>query len=78
MPTAWCFCSGISHASSVIVAGGITNYNPVTLTSSVEALHIKEEGWFSRSYWSAVKQLPFRASCLDTLVNDDKLYIVED
>jgi len=56
-------------------AGGVTNYNPTTLTSSVEVLHIKEEGWFSGSYWSPVKQLPFRASCLDTLINDEKLYI---
>jgi len=73
MPTARCHCSGISYGSSVIVAGGVTSYDPFTLTSSVEVLHIYKD--FSRSYWSVVKQLPFGMSNSIPLIIDDKLYI---
>ena len=76
MPTARCHCSGISHESSVIVAGGVTSYNPITLTSSVEVLHIKESGLFSRSYWSTVNQLPYEISNVVALIIDDKLFTV--
>ena len=75
MPTARCNCSGISHESSVIVAGGIASADPYTLTSSVEVLHIKEGGLFFRSYWSAVKQLPYEMGNLVASVIDDKLLI---
>jgi len=76
MSTARCHCSGISHGSSVIVAGGITSYDPLTITSSVEVLHIREgKSYFSRSYWSVVKQLPYGMSNSVPLIIDDKLYI---
>jgi len=75
MSTARCDCSGISHGSSVIVAGGITSYGPFTLTSLVEVLCVKEEGWFSRSYWSIVKQLPHGIHGSVPLIIDDNLYI---
>ena len=75
MPTARCHCSGISHGSSVIVAGGVTSYDPLTLTSSVEVLHIKEGGLFSGSYWSVVKQLPYGIANPVALVINDDLYI---
>ena len=58
MPTARCHCSSISHGSTVIVAGGITCWDPWTLTRAVEVLHIKEPGWFTKSHWSVVEQLP--------------------
>ena len=76
MPTARCHCSGISYGSSVIVVGGVTSFDPFTLTSSVEVLNIKEDGWlFSRSYWSVVKQLPYNVSSIVPLFIDDQLYI---
>ena len=75
MPTARCHCSGISHGSSVIVAGGVTSYDPFTSTSSVEVLNIKEGGLFSRSNWSVVKQLPYEMYLPVALIIDDKLFI---
>ena len=42
MPTARCFCSSISHRSTVIVAGGVTYWDPWTMTRAVEVLHINE------------------------------------
>ena len=75
MPTARSHCSGISHGSSVIVAGGVTSFNPFTLTTSVEVLNIKDNGSFSRSNWSVVKQLPYGIAIPIALIIDDKLYI---
>ena len=75
MSTARCHCSGVSHGSSVIVAGGVTNFNPYTLTGSVEVLHIKERSRISRSYWSVVKQLPYGICGLITLIIDNNLYV---
>ena len=45
MPTAQCYCSSISHGSSVIVAGGVTCWDPWTMTRVVEVLHIKEHSF---------------------------------
>jgi len=42
MPTARRSSSSICHRSSVIVAGGITDWDSVTLTRSVEILHITD------------------------------------
>ena len=39
MPTARCHSSNISHELTVIVAGGITCDDPVTITRAVEVLH---------------------------------------
>ena len=77
MPTARCHCSGISYGSSVIVAGGVTSYNPFTTTSSVEILHFTESGVFSvpTYQWSEVKQLPYKIAVPVAIVIDDNLYI---
>ena len=75
MSTARCHCSGVSHGSSVIVAGGVTSYDPLTLTSSVEVLHIKKGGLFSRSYWSEVQHLPYAMCTPVALIVGDRIYI---
>ena len=75
MPTARFFCSSISHGSTVIVAGGVTCWDPFTLTRAVEVLHIKEDGWFTKSYWSMVEQLPHFVRNAVPLIVNDKLYI---
>ena len=76
MPTARYGCCSISHGSAVIVAGGITCYNPLTLTGVVEVLHINEHsGSLSKSYWSEVEQLPYAVYELVPLMIDDNLYI---
>ena len=71
MPTARCHSSCISHGSSVIVAGGVTNWDPVTMTRSVEVLHITN----AYSHWSEVEQLPFATFLAVPLVVNDNLYI---
>ena len=75
MPTARGDCSSISHGSTVIVAGGITCWDPWTMTRAVEVLHIKEDGWFTKSYWSVVEQLPLVVYMAIPLIVNDKLYI---
>ena len=40
MPTARCRCSSISHGSTVIVAGGVTCWDPWTMTRTMKVLHI--------------------------------------
>ena len=63
----------------MIVAGGITSFDPSTLASSVEVLNIKEDGLFSRSNWSVVKQLPYGMCNSVAFIIDDhdscKLFI---
>ena len=76
MPTARYKSSCISHESSVIVAGGMTCRDPWQLTGAVEVLYITEEGWFSKSYWSIVQQLPHIIYEAIPLITDDTLYIV--
>ena len=39
----------------MIVAGGVTCYDPWTMTRAVEVLHIKEYSWFTFSDWSVVE-----------------------
>ena len=75
MPTARCRCSCISHGSTVIVAGGVICWKTWTMTRAVEVLHIKEAGWFTKSYWSVVEQLPHVVNKAIPLIVDDKLYI---
>ena len=77
MPTARYSCSSISHGSTVIVAGGLTSWDPWTMTRAVEVLHIKEPGWFTYSYWSTVEQLPLVVYEAIPLIFDDKLYIAQ-
>jgi len=71
MPTARCHSSSISHQSSVIVAGGVTNWDPVSITRSVEVLHITD----AYSHWSVVEQLPFATFLAIPLIVNDNLYI---
>ena len=75
MPTARCWCSSISHRSTVIVAGGVTCWDPWTMTRAVEVLHIKEHSLFTKSHWSVVEQLPHVVDEAIPLIVNDKLYI---
>ena len=75
MPTARCWCSSISHRSTVIVAGGVTCWYTWTMTKSVEVLHIKEHTQFITSYWSVVDQLPHVVCEAIPLIVNDKLYL---
>ena len=72
MPTARGSCSSISHGSTVIVAGGVTCWDPWTMTRAVEVLHIKGH---AKSYWSEVEQLPHVVYDPIPLIVNDKLYI---
>ena len=77
MPTARCYCSSISHGSTVIVAGGVTSWDPWTMTRAVEVLHIKDHTWLTKSYWSVVEQLPLVVREAIPLIINDKLYIAQ-
>jgi len=72
MPTARCYCSGISDGSSVIVAGGVTSECPTAATRAVEVLQITD----THSYWSVVEQLPHARYEAVPLIVDNNLYIV--
>ena len=74
MPTARQQCSSISHGLTVIVAGGITCLDPLTITRSVEVLHINDNN-LHKSYWSVVEQLPHVVYDAIPLIVNDKLYI---
>ena len=74
MPTARSSCSSISHGSTVIVAGGVTCWDPWTMTRAVEVLHIKEH-LFTKLQWSEVEQLPHIVRDAVPLIVDDKLHI---
>ena len=75
MPTARCYCSSISHESSVIVAGGVTCLDPYIMTRAVEILHIKENSWFTKSHWRVVEPLPLEVFGVIPLIADGQLYI---
>ena len=75
IPTARCYCSSISHGSTVIVAGGVTCRDPWTMTRAVEVLHIKEHTWLTKSHWSVVEQLPHVVHSAIPLIVNDNLYI---
>ena len=74
MPTARSSCSSISHGLTVIVAGGVTCWDPWTMTGAVEVLHIKEH-LFAKPHWSVVKQLTHIVRNAVPLIVNDKLYI---
>ena len=74
MPTVRRNFSVISHGLSVIVAGGVTCFDPFTVTRSVEVLHINDNNLHD-SYWSMVEQLPHVVRNAVPLVVNDKLYI---
>ena len=73
MPTARCCCTSISHELIVIVAGGVTFWDPWTMIRAV--LHIKEDGWCTNSHWSVVEELPIVVWDPIPLIVNDKLYI---
>ena len=78
MPTAQCRCSCTSHGSTVIVAGGVTCRDPWTMTRAVEVLHVMEPGWFYKSHWSVVEQLPHVVYEAIPLIVDDQLYFASE
>jgi len=55
----------------VIVAGGQTRWNPLTMTRSVEVLHITD----THSHWNVVEQLPHAIREAVPLIVNDNLYI---
>ena len=75
MPTVQYYCSSISHGSTVIVAGGVTCWDPWTMTKAVEVLHIKEHSRLTKSYWSVVEYLPHVVRMAIPLIINDNLYI---
>ena len=75
MPTARCYSSSISHGSTVIVAGGVTCWDPWTLTRAVEVLHIKKHSLFTKLHWNVVEQLPHVVRNAIPLIVKDRLYI---
>ena len=62
------------HGLTVIVAGGVTCYDPFTITRAVEVLHINDNNLHD-SYWSVVEQLPLVVYEAIPLIVNDKLYI---
>ena len=60
----------------MIVAGGITCYDPFTITRAVEVLHINDNNLHD-SYWSVVEQLPLVVYEAIPLIVNDKLYIAQ-
>ena len=75
MPTARYNASCISSGSTVIVAGGTICYRPRVFTRTVELLHIKQDSWFFKSYWTVVEQLPHVVYAAVPLVVGDNVYI---
>ena len=55
----------------MIVAGGITGWDPLTMTRSVEVLHITD----TDSHWSVVELLPHGTYQAIPLIVNDNLYI---
>ena len=58
----------------MIVAGGITCFDPYTITRAVEVLHINDNNLHD-SYWSVVEQLLLVVYQAIPLIVNDKLYI---
>ena len=77
MPNARCFCSSISHGSTVIVAGGVTCWDPWTMTRAVDILYIKENSKTTCPHWSMVEQLPHVVRNAIPLIISDKLYLTQ-
>ena len=79
MPTAQCFCSSISHGSSVIVASGVTCWDPWTMTRAVDVLYIKENSKTAKScsQWIVVEQLPHVVRNAIPLIISDKLHLTQ-
>ena len=72
-----CSSCSVSHGSAVIVAGGVTCCNSLTMTGAVEVLRITidELGYFYESCWIEVERLPHVAYKLVPVVIDNNFYI---
>ena len=76
MPTARCSATAVGHGSTVIVAGGVTGWEPgVSSTQAVEVMNVNETTP-SQSEWSMVQCLPHPSSFGIPLIINDQLYIV--
>ena len=75
MPTARFSSSSIYHKSMVIIAGGVTCYNPWIMTSTVEILSIEKEFSQDRTHWSKVERLPYVVYDAVPLIVQNNLYI---
>ena len=74
MPTARCSSTAVGHSSTVIVAGGVTGWEPTaTSTSVVEVMTVNEIPL--RSEWTAVQSLPYPSSFAPPMIIGDQLYI---
>ena len=74
MPTARCSSTAVGHASTIIVAGGVTGWEPtVTSTSVVEVMIVNETPL--RSEWTSVQSLPYPSSFALPIIMGDQLYI---
>ena len=61
----------------MIVAGGVSCWNPWTMTRAVDVLHIKENSKTTKScsQWSVIEQLPHVVRNAIPLIISDKLYL---
>ena len=74
VPTARCSATAVGHGSTVIVAGGVTGWEPtVTSTSVVEVMMVDDIPL--RSQWITVQSLPYPSSFALPMIIDDQLYI---
>ena len=73
MPTARFYCSCVCQGSTVIVSGGVTRLDSLTLTRAVEVLHVK----YLKSYWIVVEQLPIALYQSVPFIINDVLFIAE-
>lgn len=77
MPTARCSITGICYHSTVVVAGGITDWGDLenwSLTRKVEVLHINDSSLVD-SHWTMVEQLPHVIYGAIPVLCNDQLYI---
>ena len=74
MPTSRFSITGVCYHSTVIAAGGVTQWRPWTLTRVVEVLHIDDRS-ISDLQWSTVEQLPHLIYGAIPLLCNDDLYI---
>ena len=74
MPTARCSAIAVGHGSTIIVAGGVTGWEPtVTSTSVVEVMTVNEIPL--QSEWITVQSLPYPSSFALPVIMGDQLYI---
>ena len=74
MPAGRCMSSVACHHFAVIIAGGISCFNPYTMTRAVEVLHIDSENT-ANSFWSVVERLPHVVCDAVPLIVDENIYV---